>query len=137
MDPLLHDFLTHASDEEDAEWLEAIRHAYLPDVIIAYNTVLHFAGTYLGRDHFTKSLELATLLASEENKELTDALVATGRMGELVTGLGLTSKALLKWNEQAGRDEGRAKKRKVSRDMGRKRGWDGRTLEIWDLAKVN
>ncbi len=79
------------------------------------------------------------MAAEEGGGELAHALVATGRMGELVRGLGLTSKALLRSNEQAGRAEGPAKKRKVSRggEMGRKRGWDGRTLEIWELGKIN
>lgn len=137
MEPIFHDFLTHADEDQDAVALKAIRHAYLPEIVIAYNSVLHFAGASLGRDHFTKSLELSTLVASEENKELAEALVSTGRMGELVRGLALTSKQLLQWNQEAVKAEGTGRKRKASRDMGRKRGWDGRTLEIWDLGKVN
>ncbi|KAF2102931.1 hypothetical protein NA57DRAFT_31895 [Rhizodiscina lignyota] len=137
VEPVFHDFLTHSNDDEDAEWMKTIRHAYLPEVIIAYNAVLHFGGTYLGRENFTKSLDIATLITSEENKELVEALLSTGRMEELVRSLALTSKQLLKCNELVAKNEAAGRKRKASRDMGRKRGWDGRTAEIWDLGKLN
>lgn len=135
VDPLLHDFLTHPLDDEEAEELRAIRHAYLPEAITAYVSAITFAGTYLTRDHFTKSLDLADVLTSDENKELIQAFTATKSMVPFVECLAYAQKRLIGMNEKANmRGEGEervSKRRKVS--AGSWRDGDGRTVDIWKI----
>lgn len=99
--------------------LRAIREAYLPELVLAYNSALHSAAHLISRDHLLQSLDLATNVA--ENEELIRCFAATSRMGELVDAFALSSKTLLRLNEQAGKG---AKKR---------RGRRGETLGIWDI----
>lgn len=53
-------------------------------------------------------------------------------MGELVTALALDSKTLLTLNEAK---EASAKGKKVREK--KKRGWEGETVDIWDVGRVN
>lgn len=135
VEPLLHDFLTHPAGEEEAAELQAIRHAYLPEIITAYNTAISFAGTFLTREHFTKSLDLADVVAADENRELVEAFTANKRMVELVKGLAFTQKRLIGMNEMAHKmgdgEESARKRRKVS--SGSWRESDGRTVDIWKI----
>ncbi|KKY28669.1 putative nuclear pore complex protein nup107 [Phaeomoniella chlamydospora] len=85
---------------DEARPLSMIRKFYIPEVILAYNAVLHLAGHYLTRDHLTECMDLATEVATIQ--ELSDVLMAAGRMGEFVEQSAMSAKALLFANEQGG-----------------------------------
>lgn len=110
MEPLLQaHFLTTASStilltrEEVAEQLGKIREAYLPELVMAYLSALVFTANALsvreGRQAAVDGVELANAVA--ENKELCRCFQARGRMRELMDGLALCSRALLKCNEDS------------------------------------
>lgn len=96
MTPLLSEgFLTFPDDETaDDETYQTLRDWYLPEAIIAYNTVLHVAGYLITRDSLLKSMDLSVAVAKEEN-QLTGPLVRSGRMKELVKSFALSAKAIL------------------------------------------
>lgn len=102
------DFLSKPSDEAEAISLTKIRHHYLPECILAYNSVLYFAGHAITRNNLVECMNLAQVVAT--NDTLTDAFAASSRMRELVSAFALSSQALLHANEQGGRkgkrDEG-------------------------------
>ncbi len=102
-----------------AEELKMIRDAYLPEMILAYNSALHCAAHLVTREHLLKSLDLATILA--EKQTLIDCFTATGRVGELVDAFALTSRAVLTLNEKSSKSS-------------KKRTRSGRTLGIWDIT---
>ena len=101
-------FLNMPLTPEEATPLSKIRTFYLPEIILAYNSVLHFAGHYLTRDHLTECMELATEVATIQ--ELSDVFMAAGRMSEFVEQCAMSAKALLAANEQGG---SKAKKKKA------------------------
>jgi nuclear pore complex protein Nup107 len=93
MTPLLQEsFLLYADDEDDT--FTSLRDLYLPEAIIAYNTVLHSAGYLITRDSLLKSMDLSVAVAKEANR-LTEPLVRAGRMRELVRSFALSAKAML------------------------------------------
>lgn len=95
MSPLLQDhFLSYPDEDDHAIILARIRDLYLPEALIAYNTVLHSAGYLITRDSLLKSMDLAVAVAREAN-QLTGPLVRAGRMRELVRSFALSSKAML------------------------------------------
>jgi nuclear pore complex protein Nup107 len=100
MAPLLQgDFLSYP-DEEDKPTsssqvpFAAVRDLYLPEALIAYNTVLHSAGYLITRESLLKSMDLSVAIAQEENS-LTGPLVRAGRMRELVRSFALSARAML------------------------------------------
>lgn len=98
MQPLFAtDFLSTPNDEGESEELTEIRNHYIPECVLAYNSVLYFAGHALSRQHLVQCMELAQIVA--QNPTLTDAFVASKRMKELVTTFALDSQALLRANE--------------------------------------
>ncbi|KAF2808214.1 uncharacterized protein BDZ99DRAFT_464109 [Mytilinidion resinicola] len=125
VEPLLQGCLTTSSDDEEASQLELIRHIYLPDVILAYNSTLLASAHFVSREWATKSMELAAAIADEANAELADAFVQTGRMEELVTAFAVTSKAMVRLGERA------------PKSGSKKRGWMGESTRIWDLNVRN
>ena len=115
MYPLLEsDFLSRPSDEAEVIPLTNIRNHYLPECILAYNSVLYFAGHAISRSWLVKCMDLAQEVAT--NDTLTEAFVAGSRMKELVSALALSSQALLLANEQGNK--------KTKRDEG---------IEIWQV----
>ena len=100
-------------------------------MILAYNSVLAVAGQIFGRDAFLHSLELANIIGSNvrdvkgmtRGSELAAAFVETDSLEMLVTSMALTSRMMLRRNEQAQRKKGKKPK---------KRGPNGETLTIWD-----
>lgn len=95
MAPLLQDaFLVYSDEEKDDDTFAAIRDLYLPEALIAYNTVLHSAGYLITRDSLIKSMDLSVAVAREENR-LAGPLVRAGRMKELVKSFALSAKAML------------------------------------------
>ena len=94
-------YLAKAMDESEADFLRVLRNHYLPECILAYNSVLYFAGHSLTRAWLLECMNLAQIVAT--NSTLTDAFVEGGRMRELVTAFALSSQALLLANEAGGK----------------------------------
>ncbi|KAF2873324.1 nuclear pore complex protein-like protein Nup107 [Massariosphaeria phaeospora] len=100
-----------------------IKRLFLPELTLAYITILYSAAFITGRDSATKALDFATLVATYERVALRTLLIDTGTLSKLVDLFGAVSKATLKLNEA-----GEAK-----RGVSKKRGSRGETLQIWDL----
>ncbi|KAJ9609960.1 Nucleoporin nup84 [Cladophialophora chaetospira] len=99
MTPLLdNDFLSLPSDDNEALILTDIRNHYIPEIILAYNSALWFAGHYISRSWLVECMTLAQTVA--ETNMLTGAFVASGRMKELVRAFAVDSEALLLASEQ-------------------------------------
>lgn len=94
MVPLLQESFLIYPDEADDDTFTSLRDLYLPEALIAYNTVLHSAGYLITRDSLLKSMDLSVAIAKEENK-LTAPLIRAGRMRELVKSFALSAKAML------------------------------------------
>ena len=118
------------SPETDVPSFTHIRHAYLPSLILAYNSALHCSAVIQTREHLLQALELANVIAAEENAALADCFIKTNRMGELVNAFALDSKSLLQLNEARNVAKGGKK-----RPEKKKRGWEGETVEVWDLER--
>ncbi|KAF2855850.1 nuclear pore complex protein-like protein Nup107 [Plenodomus tracheiphilus IPT5] len=99
-----------------------LKYAYMPDIVLAYLSVLQTSSYFLQREPAVKAMEIAVLVADEENKWLQKVLLRTGRMSELVDCLASVSKAMLRLGEFE------KKGGKV------KRGGRGETLRVWDLG---
>ncbi|KAI9763348.1 MAG: Nucleoporin nup84 [Candelina submexicana] len=121
VEPLLHGWLVHPMDDTEAAEVEKIRNSYLPEVVLAYHTVLHCAGHYLSRENLLRSMDLATVIAAEDS-DLAPCFTAAGRMKELVDAMALTSKAILRANETGN-----------SRINKRKKAGSGANLAIWKV----
>jgi len=74
----------------------------------------------------TKSMDLATVVASETNAELADAFVKTGRMEELVRAFATSSKTMIAMSQTGDKPR-----------VGKKRGWKGESIKIWDVNVRN
>jgi nuclear pore complex protein Nup107 len=114
---------SHSPDTPD---MINLKRAYVPEIVIAYLSVLQSASFFLNRDLAIKAMEVATLVADEDNAWLQELFLQTGRMSELVDTLAQVSKAMLKLNEHDG------KKKET-----KKRGSKGETLRIWDLNAMD
>ncbi|KAI0399473.1 nuclear pore protein 84/107 [Xylaria palmicola] len=91
MQPLLGGWLLESLEvDEDLTYL---RDAYLPETVIGYVSVLHFAGTYLSRDNLLECMELASIIARKD-ADVAAVLMKAGRMKEIVEGFANCSKAL-------------------------------------------
>jgi nuclear pore complex protein Nup107 len=99
-----------------------IRLRYLPDIILAYNTVLLFAGHFISRENLLECMNLAVSVG--ESEELTDVFVEAGRVRELVDGLAVASRAILSAKER-GAGKGFGKRRRAGR---------GESSEIWSVG---
>jgi nuclear pore complex protein Nup107 len=105
MVPILdNDFLSRPDDENEATVLDDIRNHYIPEVVLAYNSALWFAGHYVSRTWLVECMTLAQVVA--ETPMLTAAFVASGRMKELVRAFAVDSQALLQATEQSGASSG-------------------------------
>jgi len=118
---LLKDWLT-TSQKEEPEF-KLLREAYLPEIILAYDKILHFSGIALSRDNFLECMELSTIIAAEDS-DLADIFVKKGRMKELVAAFADNSRALLQANTPGKSRTGRTSKKL------RSLGW---TRELWDI----
>jgi len=104
-----------------------LRRAYIPEIVLAYLSVLQIASFFVQRESATsttiKAMEIANLVADDDNKWLQKVFLDTGRMGELLQSLAQVSRAMLLVNEQE------PKKGAI-----KKRGSRGETTRIWDLT---
>ncbi|KAK5675074.1 Nucleoporin nup84 [Elasticomyces elasticus] len=117
MAPLLTGVLLQADDEEDQHYLDKLRNAYLPEVLIAYSIALYTAGITISRECYIESMDLSIAIASEGNG-VADAFVAAGRMRELVKIFAQTSKMMLIMNNRPLKKGLRT----------------GKSLGIWEIA---
>lgn len=104
-------------DEEAAEFKQ-IRIACLPEIVLAYNTVLNYSAFTISRDILLKSMDLAALIAAEDS-DIASCFVAAGRMPELVNSLALSSRNMIQ-AEEKGHRGGKSKKR-----------LDGEAPDLW------
>jgi nuclear pore complex protein Nup107 len=114
----------HPEAETPDTW--KLKFAYIPEIVLAYISVLQTAAFFLQRDSAVSSavraMEIANLVADEENEWLQKVFLKTGRMSELVDALAMVSKAMLRLNEH-----------EPKKSATKKRGSKGETLRIWDL----
>lgn len=117
MEPILDGILgsSASTDAEELADLEKIRVDYIPEVVLAYNTVLHTAGCLISRQNLIESMDLSVKVANEENG-LAATFVKAKRMRELVTSFAMTSKAMLVLKD-AGR-EWKPKRDREGKDLG-------------------
>lgn len=80
-------------DEDEVMDLAFIRKHYIPELIIAYNTVLHSAGAVISRENLIQSMDLSVEVAN--NGFISKCFKDAGRMGELVKSFAETSKKML------------------------------------------
>ena len=105
MEPLLKGILLNPQDDTEAANLSFIRMMFLPEVVVAYNTVLHAAGNLITRDALLESMDLSVAVAADgddgkeagkkEGNGLAECFQRAGRMRELVSSFALTSKVML------------------------------------------
>lgn len=86
--------LQQPQSTDEATDMAFIRDNYLPEVIIAYNTVLHTAGSLISRDNLIESMDLSVTIAESDNT-LAECIMNAGRMRELVASFAQTSKLML------------------------------------------
>jgi nuclear pore complex protein Nup107 len=114
----------HPNSETLDSW--NLKRAYIPEIVLAYICVLQTAAFFLQRDSAVssavKAMEIANLVADQENEWLQRVFLETGRMSELVDALAAVSKAMLRLNEHD-----------PKKSVAKKRGSKGETLRIWDL----
>lgn len=96
--------------------------AYVPDIILAYLSVLQSASWFLNKDPAIKAMEVAVVVADKGNEWVQKILLETGRMSEVLECLARVSHCMLKLNE-SGKEKGN-----------KKRGGKGETLRLWDLG---
>ncbi|KAK8161761.1 nuclear pore protein 84/107 [Phyllosticta citrichinensis] len=121
MQPLLDSFLTCWRVDMERETLALISRAYIPEVILAYNSVLHSAAHMVGRDNITRCMDLATAIAAPGNESLSSTFVETGRMRELVEAFAQSSLAMIRLTEQSGKE------------TSKKRSREGQTMRLWEI----
>lgn len=107
----------YRSDKE-AEEFEQIRIACIPEVILAYNTVLNYSGFRISRDILLRCMDLASLVAAEDS-DLTASFMAAGRMPELVESFALSSRNMIQAEERGSRS-GKSRKKP-----------NGERLDLW------
>ncbi|MCJ1401872.1 Nucleoporin nup84 [Xylographa trunciseda] len=120
MQPLLYDWLQYPKDDAEAKTINDIKVAYLPEIILAYNTVLHYGGYCISRDNLLQCLELAATVAAESS-DLAKIFVQAGRMSQLVNSMAIVSKSIL-GAEKAGGQPARKEKRS-----------SGASMDIWSV----
>ncbi|KAF2143570.1 uncharacterized protein K452DRAFT_246766 [Aplosporella prunicola CBS 121167] len=127
VNPLLNGgFLAFASDDLEAQQLHTLHLAYVPEIVLGYNTVLHSAAHMVGRDNITRCMDVATAVAAPANAALATAFADAGRLQELVRMLAASSLAMVRLSEGGGRKPDAA---------ARKRAKAGQTMRIWDIGR--
>lgn len=106
-------------DEEAAEF-EQIRIACLPEVVLAYNTILNYGGFVISREFLLKSMDLAAMVTAEASN-LASCFMSAGRMPELVNSLALSGRNMIQADEKGSR-VGKSRKK-----------LDGEALDLWNV----
>lgn len=115
-----------ANNEPDGDdELEGLRHAYLPETILAYISALHVAGTSLSRDWLLECMELATLI-TERDSDVLALFVDASRVKELLEAFAASSKTLaIATGEKRATGAGSKKLREL--------GW---SRDLWSIKKA-
>ena len=100
-----------------------VREAYLPEALLGYINVLQFGGNTLTRDFLMECMELSALVADEES-DILELLITTGRLQEVVEAFAAASKSLLLRSSTSGPS---SKSRKL-----RAKGW---SQELWSIRQ--
>ena len=79
---------------EEAIDFKRIRLACLPELVLAYNSILNFSSYFAGRDILKTSMDLAAIVA-EKDSDLAACFMETGRMPELVDSLAVVAKSMI------------------------------------------
>lgn len=106
--------------DHEAEEFKQIRTACLPEIVLAYNTILDLSSRYYSRDLLLKSMDMAALVATDES-DLATCFVAAGRIAELVDSFAVLSKTIIQADERGGKG-GKSKKKR-----------NGESLDIWTV----
>ena len=96
----------------------------MPEIILAYNSALHFDGHALSRELLLKCLDLAATIAAK-GSDLTECFVAAGRVSELVDSMAITSKSILHAEEKGAKAGKRGKKS------------SGKNPAIWSIGQLS
>ncbi|KAI0136265.1 nuclear pore protein 84/107 [Xylariales sp. AK1849] len=108
------------SVNEDPDF-DLLRDLYLPETILGYVSVLHYAGGVLTRDYLLEGMDLAAQIA-EKDSDVAAVLMKSGRMKEIFQSFANLSKALAVSSEN--KKLGGSGSSKRTREMG----W---SRELW------
>lgn len=112
------DVTTEAAEAQ----FKLLRQAYLPETVLAYVATLQFAGIALTRDFLMECMELSALVA-EEDSDILDLFMKTGRLPDLVKAFAAASKSLLLLTSAKRIPASRSKKVRMK----------GYTQELWSV----
>ncbi|KAJ2905074.1 Nucleoporin Nup107 [Zalerion maritima] len=121
--PLMNRWLL--SDEEGNAAVEKLREVYIPETMMGYISILHFAGTSLSRDNLLECMDMAAAIADKEASDVAALFVRCGRMKELLEAFASCSKAIAVWNGEKRSHTGSSKKLKEM-------GW---SRELWSVRQ--
>ena len=110
--------LTRCADAEANEFKE-IRLACLPEIILAYNSILNFSSHFAGREILKTSMDLAALIA-EEDSDLAVCLAQAGRMPELMDSFAVVAKSMIVAEAKRPGEKNK----------------DGKTLGLWSAKTI-
>lgn len=110
---------TNSKADDEATDLAKIRNWYLPEVVLAYNTVLCAGAHMISRDHLLRSMELANDVANDKTG-LAECFMESQRMRELVIAFAQSSETMLKLNEM---NQGKRERKNKA----------GKNLDIWEI----
>lgn len=120
----LCDVLTKCYLDEEAAEFEQIRIACLPEVILAYNTVMNYTGFVISRHFLIKSMDLAALIAAQDS-DLAACFMVARRMPELMDSLALSGRNMIQ-GEETEKKRGKIKKK-----------LDGESLDLWNVKPLS
>ena len=104
--------------DAEAKELKQLRLACLPELILAYNSILNFSSHFAGRQILKTSMDLAGLIA-EEDSDLATCLIEAGRMPELMDSFAVVAKSMIVAEAKRPGEKNK----------------DGKTLDLWS-AKI-
>lgn len=99
-----------------------IRQIYLPDVVLAYNSVILFMGHITSREILLRSMQLSTMVAAPDS-DLLECFIHGGRLQELVTSFAIVSKAIVQANMGVS-----------SKGKSKKKGPEGESMGLWQVS---
>jgi len=121
VEPLLGNWLQASMTDNESLEFQSIRINALPEIILAYITVLNFGGHVISREILLNIMNLATQIAARES--LTNCFIGSGRMAELVDSLAIASKSMIR-AEEAGRKQKKGGSKRLVR---------GESMELWHV----
>lgn len=123
VDTLLDTFLELIDTSPGRDGYE-IRRVYIPEIVLAYISVVQPAAFFNSKEYLTKALDIAVVVADKNKEWLQKAFLAAGRMDELVTMLAESSRAMLRLGETDP---------KLRKGQGKK-GPRGESVVIWNAV---